>query len=121
MMERAGLDPTDIQCPDDLRRLPLTTKADIRENQERLRSRIATKLVPFSTGGSTGSPLLFYLSRERIGAAMGCRQRVMRWWGLSVGDREFAPWGSPVEVTRQDRLRSLRDKLPRTGFILHSK
>src|SRR5215467_5135981 len=57
MMERAGLDPTDIQCPDDLRRLPLTTKADIRENQERLRSRIATKLVPFSTGGSTGSPL----------------------------------------------------------------
>jgi phenylacetate-CoA ligase len=117
MMEQAGLEPTDIQGPDDLRRLPITTKTDIRDNREHLRSSIATKLVRFSTGGSTGAPLIFDLSRQRIAAAMACRQRVMRWWGLSVGDREFALWGSPVEVTRQDRLRRLRDRLLRTQLF----
>jgi phenylacetate-CoA ligase len=117
MMEQAGLEPADIQCPADLGRLPILTKSDIRNNREQLHSRLATKLVLFSTGGSTGAPLLFDLSLARIGAAMACRQRVMRWWDLSVGDREFALWGSPVEVTRQDRLRSLRDKLLRSQLF----
>jgi phenylacetate-CoA ligase len=111
VMHEAGLEPSDIQCPQDLARLRLTKKADIRQNREKLRSKRAGRLTPFSTGGSTGSPLLFDLPQERIAAAVACRQRVTRWWGLSLGDREFALWGSPVELTRQDRLRRLRDRL----------
>ncbi len=111
MMQRAGVEPSDIQGPADLRRLPLLRKADILQNREKLRSERAGKLTPFSTGGSTGAPLLFDLPKERIACAVACRQRVTRWWGLSVGDREVALWGSPVEVTRQDRLRKLRDWL----------
>jgi phenylacetate-CoA ligase len=41
----------------------------------------------------------------------------MRWFGLSAGDREYAIWGSPVEVTRQDRMRDLRDKLLATQLL----
>jgi phenylacetate-CoA ligase len=48
---------------------------------------------------------------ERIAAQVACRQRAARWWGLSAGDREFALWGSPIEVTRQDHLRRLRDRI----------
>ena len=48
---------------------------------------------------------------------VACRQRVNRWWGLSVGDREFALWGSPVETTRQDWLRQLRDRLFATSLF----
>jgi phenylacetate-CoA ligase len=111
VMQAAGVEPSEIHEPADLIRLPLMQKADIRQNRDRLRSQRAGRLTPFSTGGSTGTPLLFDLSQERIASAVACRQRVMRWWGLSVGDPEFALWGSPVEVTRQDRLRRLRDRL----------
>jgi phenylacetate-CoA ligase len=116
-MQEAGVQPADINGPADLARLPITTKSDIRMNRERLRSRLATGLIPFSTGGSTGAPLIFDLSRERIAATMACRQRVMRWWNLSVGDPEFTLWGSPIEVTRQDRFRNLRDRLLRTKLF----
>ena len=110
-MQRAGVGSSDIRGSADLSRIPLTRKSDIRQNRESLRSERAGKLTPFSTGGSTGAPLLFDLSQERIASAVACRQRVTRWWGLSVGDPEFVLWGSPVEVTRQDRLRGLRDRL----------
>ncbi len=117
IMREAGLTPADIQGPADLRRLPLMRKADVRRHRAELRSQIAGKLTSFSTGGSTGEPLLYDLPKERIASWIACRQRVMRWWGLSAGDKEYAIWGSPVEVTRQDRIRNLRDKLLATQLL----
>lgn len=116
-MRQAGLEPSDVHGPADLVRLPLMRKADVRKNRERMRSRVAGKLTSFSTGGSTGEPLLYDLPQERIASWIACRQRAMRWWGLSAGDQEYAIWGSPVEVTRQDRLRSLRDGLLATRLL----
>ena len=48
---------------------------------------------------------------------MACRQRISRWWGLSVGDLEIALWGSPVELTRQQRLQEIRDWLLATRLL----
>jgi phenylacetate-CoA ligase len=117
IMREAGVGPADIQGPGDLRKLPLLRKADVRKHRERLRSRIAGKLTSFSTGGSTGEPLLFDLPKERIASWIACRQRAMRWFGLSIGDKEYAIWGSPVEVTRQDRIRNLRDRFLNTALL----
>ena len=117
MMQSAGIEPSDIRSAADLTRLPLMRKGDIRQNRLQLRSNRAGKLVPFSTGGSTGAPLLFDLSMDRIAAQVACRQRAQRWWCLSAGDREFTLWGSPIEMTRQDHLRRLRDRLFATDFF----
>jgi phenylacetate-CoA ligase len=117
ILREACLSPSDIQGPADLVRLPIMRKADVRKNRDEMRSRIAGKLTSFSTGGSTGEPLLYDLPKERIASWIACRQRIMRWWGLSAGDKEYAIWGSPVEVTRQDRLRTLRDKLLATQLL----
>src|SRR5687767_2185055 len=89
-MNDSGLLPSQIRQPDDLRLLPLMRKADVRNNRTALRSEIAPDLSSFSTGGSTGEPLLFDLGKRRIAARVACRQKVSRWWGVSVGDREFA-------------------------------
>jgi len=110
-MREAGVQPAQIREPRDLVLLPLMTKADVRQHRARLHSDLAGRLTPFSTGGSTGEPLLFDLSQARIAAAVACRQRVSRWWGVSVGDPEFVLWGSPIELTRQDWLRKIRDRL----------
>lgn len=116
-MNEAGIKPSRIREAGDLTLLPLLTKADIRRNREQLRSDIAGALSPFTTGGSTGEPLIFDLSKTRIASRVAARQRVSQWWGLSVGDSELAIWGSPVELTRQDWVRGIRDKLLRTRLL----
>jgi phenylacetate-coenzyme A ligase PaaK-like adenylate-forming protein len=116
-LQQAGVEISDIHGPADLVRLPVMRKGDVREHRLEMRSRVAGKLTPYSTGGSTGEPLLFDLPEERISSWVAQRQRVMRWWGLSVGDRELAIWGSPVEVTRQDWLRNLRDRMLATRLL----
>ncbi len=113
----AGLKASDIKGPEDLRRLPLMTKADVRKHRGDLRSKLAGPLREFATGGSTGEPLIFDLAKRRIASQVANRQRVSRWWGLSIGDREFALWGSPIELSRQERLRGLRDLLLRTRLF----
>lgn len=116
-MEEIGVEPSQIQTPADLVRLPLMTKTDIRSNRTQLRSRVSRTLVEYSTTGSTGDPLLFDLSKRRISSRVACRQRVSKWWGLSVGDPEFVIWGSPVELTRQDWVREVRDRIMLTKLL----
>ena len=103
-----GFMPPDIGTPDDLRRLPLMRKADVRANREKLRSAIGEKFSSFTTGGSTGDPLIFDLAKRRVASRVACRQRTSRWWGVAVGDPEMAIWGSPVELTQQDWVRNPR-------------
>lgn len=108
-MREAGLDPGQVREPGDLRRLPLMRKADVRRHRAELRSDIAGKLGSFTTGGSTGEPLIFDLSKRRVASRVACRLRTSHWWGLTVGDPELAIWGSVVELKRQDWIRRVRD------------
>jgi phenylacetate-CoA ligase len=117
VFQRAGLRASDVGEPSDLKLLPIMTKAEIRKHREELRSDIAGKLTAFATGGSTGEPLIFDLSKRRIASRVACRRRFSRWWGVSPGDPEFALWGSPLELTRQDWVRRQRDKLLRTTLL----
>jgi len=116
-MQEAGIGPGDIAGPEDLPKLPLLRKADVRNHRMELRSDCAGKLSSFTTGGSTGEPLIFDLSRRRTAARVACRIRVGRWWGVSIGDPEIALWGSPVELSRQDRIRRIRDWLLATRLL----
>jgi phenylacetate-CoA ligase len=116
-LQAAGVAPEEIRVAADLRRLPLLTKADIRRHRPDLRARNATRLSSFTTGGSTGEPLIFDLGKRRIASRVAARQRVNRWWGVHVGDPEIAIWGSPIELTRQDEVRQLRDWLQRSRLL----
>ncbi len=109
LMQASGVEPAQIRGPEDLHLLPVMTKADVQKNRMALRSETAGKLASFSSGGSTGSPLIFDIGKRRIASRVALRQRANRWWGVSVGDSEVAIWGSPIELTSQDRLRKLRD------------
>jgi phenylacetate-CoA ligase len=117
LLDQAGLKPSAIRDARDLVLLPVMTKSEMRTHRQELRSDIAGKLKSFATGGSTGDPLIFDLSKRRIASRVACRLRVQRWWGVSAGDPEIALWGSPVELTRQDWVRRQRDKLLRTRLL----
>ena len=89
-MQQASITSAAIRTPDDLPLLPIMRKEDIRKNRKALRSDIAGKLSSFTTGGSTGEPLIFDLAQRRVASRVACRQRTSRWWGVSVGDPELA-------------------------------
>jgi phenylacetate-CoA ligase len=112
-----SFDPASIATLADLARLPLLDKALIRANLDALKSRSAGTLVKYNTGGSSGEPLVFYMGMGRVSHDVAAKWRATRWWGVDIGDPEIVLWGSPVELTRQDRYRALRDRLFRTHLL----
>jgi phenylacetate-CoA ligase len=115
MFQQIGFDPAGMASLDDLRRLPLLTKALIRDND--LKSEIAGPLKRYNTGGSSGEPLIFYMGLDRISHDVAAKWRATRWWRVDIGDPEIVVWGSPIELGAQDRLRLVRDKLLRTKLL----
>lgn len=107
-----GLDPQRIQCINDIRNLPLLSKTDIQYNLESLQWKACPGgLHRYNTGGSSGQPLVFYFDRRRQGYDAAARALTHRWWGIDVGDKELYLWGSPLEISKQDRIKSMRDYL----------
>ena len=96
----------------DLARLPTMNKRDARDNVDRLVWREAPGGVfKYTTGGSSGEPLIFYFGRERQASDAAGRMRARRWWGVQPGEREAYLWGAPVELNKTDRIKTLRDRL----------
>lgn len=107
----AGINPENLKF-ETFRRLPTMTRDDAR----RYREEIVWKGAPggaflYTTGGSSGEPLIFYFGRRRQAADAACRIRARRWWGIEPGDREVLLWGAPVELSRTDWLKTVRDRL----------
>ncbi|MCC6194985.1 MAG: phenylacetate--CoA ligase family protein [Burkholderiales bacterium] len=117
LFSRIGFDPGAIASLPDLARLPFLTKALIRANTAALKSEAARHLQRFNTGGSSGEPLVFYLGHERVSHDVAAKRRATRWWGVDIGDPEIVVWGSPIELSTQDRVRALRDRLLRTELL----
>ncbi|MFT4613213.1 MAG: phenylacetate-CoA ligase [Bacteroidia bacterium] len=117
LFARLKFDPASLTSLEDLQVLPLTGKAEIRANTEALKALNAGPLDRFSTGGSTGKPLVFYLGKERVSHDVAAKWRATRWWDVDIGDQEIVLWGSPIELGSQDRVRLLRDKLLRTELL----
>lgn len=112
-----GFKPAEISSLADLKRLPLLDKAKIRNNVDALKSTKAQKLARFNTGGSSGEPLVFYIGNERVSHDVAAKWRATRWWGVDIGDPEIVVWGSPIELSAQDNIRVLRDRLFRSKLL----
>jgi len=96
----------------DLSRLPTMNKRDTRDNVEQLVWRgVPGGTFKYTTGGSSGEPLIFYFGRARQAADAAGRLRARRWWGVDPGDREVYLWGAPVELSKTDQIKTLRDRL----------
>lgn len=111
----AGLDVSESARPltmDDLRRLPLMDKADAMANQESMVWRgVPGGAYRYTTGGSSGTPLIFYFGKYRQASDAAGRMRARGWWGVDVGEPEVYLWGAPVELQKTDRIKQIRDRL----------
>ena len=64
IFDKLKIKPTDIKTVEDLKKLPILHKDDVRRNLDKMISRVydVKKLKTVSTSGSTGKPLRVYLS-----------------------------------------------------------
>lgn len=104
----AGLSPDDIRTAADLHRLPLVTKRDIRADPAAFMSNVrhASPLLEARTGGSTGVPLVLFVSEQVSERRNAAARRSDRWTGWRVGEPIAAIWGNPkLPGTVKERLR----------------
>jgi phenylacetate-CoA ligase len=112
---RHGVNADDVNGLADLRRVPLLGRSDLRAHREDLVARDRKRrMAVMATGGSTGEPVTVLVDRRRAAVNTAARIRAREWWGIRHGEREAVLWASPIELTAQDRLRSLRDRLLNT-------
>jgi phenylacetate-CoA ligase len=111
-MDAAGLRPDDVRELAALRRLPIMDKAQAAAHRDRLVWRgVPGGVFQYNTGGSSGQPLIFYFGRSRQAADAAARIRARRWWGVEVGRPEVYVWGAPVELSRTDWVKTVRDRM----------
>lgn len=117
LLDSCGVTPSEIIDAQALAKLPFTTKEVIKRNFEQLKSSQAGELTQGNTGGSSGTPLIFMLGKDRVSHDVAQKWRATRWWGVDIGDKEIVAWGSPIELGSQDRVRRIRDGLFRSFLI----
>ena len=104
LFKQLDFNPNRVRSLAELQQLPLLTKSDIRANVENLKATGHGPLTRYNTGGSSGEPLIFYMGKGRKSHDVAAKWRATRWWGVDIGDTELVVWGSPMELSAQDRV-----------------
>ncbi len=118
--DRAGLTPHDFRKLEDLRALPVLEKRDIQERGEDMVARDWPRgdLIANQTGGSTGTPVQFYLSKDRKCSRAAATLRHNLWAGWRIGDRAAVVWGAPHDRPPDSWRTRLRGTLLREPLWL---
>ncbi|HZT30354.1 MAG TPA: hypothetical protein VFA33_10750 [Bryobacteraceae bacterium] len=113
--DNAGIHPDQVRTLEDLRRVPITLKSDLRALPEEdllARDCVPNRLLRYGTGGSTGVPteVCFTRFEDRL-------LRLMRIQVLAIGQSDSAGPPRPIQTVPQT------DQQPQPGGRLnaHSK
>ncbi len=110
-MDRIGLKPQDVRTLEDLRRMPLLEKQDIREHlyfdlmSDRHHKRDVQRIA---TSGSTGQPLTLWVDRHQLELRWAATCRGQEWTGYRFGDRCVRLWHQTIGM---DRLQAAKERL----------
>lgn len=116
LFKERGLTYQDIQTVDDLTKLPILTKNEIRQNFDSISARNLKKWKPIlnSTGGSTGEPLKYYITKNLASITWAGMFRGWKWAGYQIGDKRIKFGGSSLIPDKSPSLFDIvRDKLER--------
>jgi len=106
LFKNLSLKPEDIQTIEDLEKLPILTKEMIRNNQRDFipNNLKIQKYVNGSTGGSTGEPLQYRLSKEDEILGLAILYANWGYAGYELGDKVGVIAGSSLMPTAKSKL-----------------
>lgn len=100
VFDERGLKPDDIQTKEDLKRLPILTKDDVRKHFKELIARDFEKYKPIlsHTSGSTGIPMKYYLDKNNLlwENAFVCRH--WAWMGYTPKEKQAVLRGAVLNT-----------------------
>lgn len=100
------LEPEDIKSIEDLQKIPLLTKEIIKRNWENLKPISLNKMRFYerSTGGSTGTPLKYRLSKYDRFLSGALMYRGWFYAGYELGDRMIFLGGASLDIGKKSYL-----------------
>lgn len=116
IFKERGLTYKDIQTIEDLHKLPILTKSDIRQSFKDILAKDFKRWKPIlnSSGGSTGEPLKYYITKDLASISWAGKFRGYSWAGYRIGDKHLKFGGSSlVPEEAPSIVKALRNKLER--------
>ena len=88
IFSKQGVTPDDIKTKNDLKKIPMLMKDDIRKNlQDLLAKNIPkSKRIEIHSSGSTGEPVKYYIDNKSYSADWAQTFRGWSWAGFQIGD-----------------------------------
>jgi phenylacetate-CoA ligase len=112
--DSAGLTPKDIQTTEDLSKIPMLSKSDVRENLHRgLISKIIDEkeMLKITTSGSTGEPFTIFADRTQLEFRFATTMRAAEWAGWRIGDKQARLWHQTLGMTKIQAVRERLDAI----------
>lgn len=111
LFQEHGLTPRDFSSLEDIKKIPILTKDDIREAGSDLRSNMISSMDHSlsGTGGTTGEPIITYIDRRARALGTYAAQRGQIWMGWKPGIPIIKLFGGslgyPINKRFKERLR----------------
>ena len=120
LFDAIKLHPDDIRTPQDLRHLPTLEKSTLQTRLDDLKSTAipVSKMKRNATGGSSGTPVVFYQDRDYWNRRNLSVYYFDRWAGWDFGERQLIIWGAQVDVSNARRLTNRVNNLWRNHWWL---
>ncbi len=120
-MKAANLHPEDVRTLDDLHKLPMLSKADVRKHlffDIMSDNHRKSEILKITTSGSTGEPFVCFVDRAQLEFRWAATLRAMEWTGYRFGDRQVRLWHQTLGMSKTQVARELADAfLSRRRFI----
>ena len=113
-MQESKVRPEDVRGQEDLHKLPMLTKDDIRrhlyfdimsENHDK------SQVLKITTSGSTGEPFVCYADRAQLEFRWAATLRAQEWTGYRFGDPTVRLWHQTIGMTKDQALRERLDAI----------
>lgn len=117
---KLGLHPRDFSRFEDIKKLPILRKNEVRDNLEKMIARNMDRkdLILQSTGGSTGEPMRFYNTRSKVDWNRAAVTRGFRWASIEIGEKGVQFVGSVLEAKGARKLAfKMKNLLIRRRYI----
>ncbi len=111
-MKEAKLAPEDIRSLEDLQKLPMLSKADVRKHlyfDIMSDNHKKSEILKITTSGSTGEPFVCFVDRTQLEFRWAATLRAMEWTGYRFGDKQIRLWHQTLGMSKTQVAREFAD------------
>jgi phenylacetate-CoA ligase len=102
-----GFNPGDLKTLDDIKQIPLLSKEQLKSNYSSLISNSynPSQLIEYATGGSSGTPTNFLLTKEQYDSRTAVSFKAYQMAGWDFMRKTLFLSGAPIESSKDDHFR----------------